>query len=152
MKNYLKLLAPLAGLLLLASPLVRADDAPATTPPPAADQTTPPPADQAKPHHGHGGGPAAMMEHVAKKLDLTADQQTKWDAIATQEKAALQPVLDDSNLSRQDRRAKMMEINKSFGAQRRAVLTADQQTKFDELIAKMRERRKNAPKPDAPTN
>ena len=143
MKLSLKLLVPVAGLLLLASPLIRAQDAAAPTPPPA---------DQPQHHKGGHGGPAAMMEHIAKKLDLTADQQAKWDAIAAQEKTALEPVMDDSSLSRADRRSKIMEINKTFGEQRRAVLTPAQQTKFDELRAKMHERRQKGAKPAAQTN
>ena len=143
MKNTSKFLSALAGLLLLATPALRADE-PAAPPPP-------PPGDQPKHEHrerGPGGGPGAMWERAAKELGLTAEQQAKWKDIAEQERAAVKPIMDDTSLSREDRRAKMMEANKPFGDQRRAVLTPEQQTKFDELRAKMAEHGPRGPKPD----
>jgi periplasmic protein CpxP/Spy len=133
MKTSHKLTLTLAGLLLLASPLVCAADEPAS--PPTGD----------KPRHEGHGGPGAMMERAAKELNLTPDQQTKWQEIGKQERAALEPLRDDTSLSREDRRAKAMEINKSFATQRRALLNPEQQAKFDELIAKMREHRGGGP-------
>jgi len=138
MKISLKLLAPLAGLVLLTAPLLRAQDAAPATPPPAD-----------KPEHRKGGpgGPGAMWDHAAKELDLTADQQAKWKAIGEQEKTAMQALRNDDSVAKPDKRAKMMEINKTYGDQRRAVLTDDQAKKFDEMRAKMRER---GPKKDKP--
>jgi len=141
MKTYPKLLSLLAGLLLLATPVLRADD----TPPPAP--ATPPPADGAdKPKHERRGG-GDMMERAAKDLNLTADQQAKWKAIGEEEHTALKALRDDTSVAKEDKRAKMGEINKTYGDQRRAVLTPDQQTKFDEMRAKMRERGPRGPKP-----
>lgn len=132
MKTFPQSLIALAGLLLLAAPALRAADEPAP----------PPPADQPK-HERHErgpGGPGAMMEHAAKQLGLTADQEAKWKAIGAEERTALQAIRADTSLAKEDKRAKAMETNKTFAAQRRAVLTPDQQTKFDEMRAKMHER------------
>ena len=81
-----------------------------------------------------------MMEHAAKELGLTADQEAKWKAIGEQERTALKALRDDTSVAKEDKRAKMQELNKGFADQRRAVLTPDQATKFDEMRAKMRER------------
>jgi periplasmic protein CpxP/Spy len=142
MKNTPKLILTLAGLLLLAIPSIRAADEPAA----------PPPADAPK-HERHGpGGPGAMMDRAAKELGLTADQQAKWKEIGQAERAAGKPIMDDTSLSKEDRRAKMKELNKTYADQRRAVLTPDQQTKFDEMRAKMAERGPRGPKKDKPEN
>ena len=133
MKNSPKFLILLAGLALLASPVVRAED-PAT------------PSEKPEHKRGPGGGPGAMMERAAKELDLTADQQAKWKAIGEEERTALKALRDDTSVAKEDKRAKMMEINKTFGDQRRAVLTDDQAKKFDEMRAKMRERGPRGPK------
>ncbi|MDI1319185.1 MAG: hypothetical protein PSW75_03185 [bacterium] len=125
MKYFPKLILALAGLLLLAVPAVRAADEPAG----------PPPGD----HPKRERGPGAMMEHAAKELGLTADQEAKWKAIGEQERTAGKALRDDTSVAKEDKRAKMQALNKGFADQRRAVLTADQATKFDEMRAKMRE-------------
>jgi Spy/CpxP family protein refolding chaperone len=135
MKTSPKHLLSLAGLLCLAVPFLRAADEPAA---PAPGE---PPKHERR-EHGPGGpgGPGAMMDRAAKELDLTADQQAKWKEIGQQERAALEPLRADTSLSKDDKRAKAMEINKGFADQRRALLTPEQQVKFDDLRAKMRER------------
>jgi hypothetical protein len=140
MKNSIKLLATLTGLVLLTAPVLRAQDA-----------TTPPPADKPEHRKGERGGPGGgMMERAAKELDLTADQQAQWKAIGEQERTALEAIKADASLEKDAKRAKAMETNKTFGDQRRAVLTADQQKKFDDMRAKMRERGPRGPKKDKP--
>ncbi|HKB56397.1 MAG TPA: hypothetical protein VKC51_02310 [Lacunisphaera sp.] len=131
MKNSLKFTLLLAGLIMLAVPVIRAGE-------PAA-----PPSD--KPDRSEHRGPGAMMEHAVKELGLTADQEAKWKEIRQREKTALDAIRSDSTLSRDDRRAKARETNKTFANQRRAVLNADQQKKFDDKRAKMRERGPRGP-------
>jgi Spy/CpxP family protein refolding chaperone len=135
MKNSLKFVSLLAGLVLLASPVVRAADA-------AADA---PNAPAAQGPGGGKGGPGAMLERAKKQLNLTADQEAKWKAIAEAERAAVADLRADTSVAREDRRAKMMELNKGFADQRRAVLNAEQQAKFDEMRAKMMERGPGGP-------
>ncbi|HTL66760.1 MAG TPA: hypothetical protein VL200_03785 [Lacunisphaera sp.] len=132
MKTPLKFLLLLAGLAVLAAPILRADDNP---PPPPSDQ----------PEHGPGGhgghrDPAAMMDRLARRLGLTDEQQAKWKDIGQQEKAALDALRDDKTVSKADRWAKFRDLRQQYMDQRRAVLTADQQKQFDEMQAKMRER------------
>ena len=127
MKNRLKLIPVFMALALAlaAAPALRAQDAAASTD---------------KPEQKRERGPGAMMERAAKELGLNADQEAKWKAIGQQEKTALEALRDDTSVAKEDKRAKMREINKGFADQRRAVLTPDQATKFDEIRAKMRER------------
>ena len=135
MKNQLKLIPVFLALALATVPALRADD-------------TAPAADKAgqKPKRD----PGAMMEHAAKELGLNADQEAKWKDIGQQEKTALDALKNDTSVAKEDKRGKMREINKTFADQRRAVLTADQATKFDEMRAKMRERGPRPPKGEKP--
>ena len=139
MKTSRKLLLSLAGLALLAAPVVRADE-------PAA-----PPPDKPEHRRDHGG-PGAMMDRAAKELGLSADQEAKWKEIGQQERTAIDPIRNDASLSKEDKRAKMMEVNKTYAEQRRALLNADQQKKFDEMRAKMREHGPRGPKKDKQDN
>lgn len=130
MKNRLKLIPVLLTLALAATPALRAADTP-------SDQ----------PEHKREHRPGARMEHMAKELGLTADQEAKWKAIGQQEKAALDAMREDSSVAKKDRQAKRTEINEGFANQRRAILTADQAKKFDqkreENREKMREHRED---------
>jgi len=125
MKNRLKLISLSLVLTMAAIPALRAEDAPADKP-------------EQKRERGPGGerGPGAMMERAAKELSLTADQEAKWKDIGQQEKTALDALKNDASVAKEDKRTKMREINKGFADQRRAVLTADQAAKFDEMRAK----------------
>jgi hypothetical protein len=49
----------------------------------------------------------------------------------------------DSSLSQQDRRAKMMDIHTSTNSQVRALLDPNQQKKWDEMQAKREQRMQN---------
>ncbi|MDI1250217.1 MAG: hypothetical protein PSV13_15250 [Lacunisphaera sp.] len=133
-----KRLLSLAGLLLLAVPFLHAADEPAT----------PPPGDGPKHERRGPGGPGAMMQQAVKELGLSAEQEAKWKEIGKQERTALEALRADTTVEKKDKRAKMQEINQGFADQRRALLNADQQTKFDDMRAKMRERGPRGPKPD----
>ena len=102
-------------------------------------------ASQSGEHRGeHMGGPRggpmnsqAMLDHMTKELNLTSDQQTKIKTILDDQQKQAQALRDDTSLSQQDRMSKMRDIHKSTMEQVRAQLTADQQTKFDEMQKRM---------------
>ncbi|MFI5337093.1 MAG: hypothetical protein ACHQ5A_09940 [Opitutales bacterium] len=128
MKQHLKTILFIVGAGLVLVPALSAQE---TTPPPAAG----------------GAGPGAgrrekMQERMIKALGLTADQQTKWTGIAQQQKDAMDKLRADSTVAPADRRTKAAELMKQFDDQRRALLTPDQQKKFDEMRAKQLERMK----------
>lgn len=88
---------------------------------------------------GHGQGmmssPEAMLAHLSKELDLTADQQTKVKPIVDDTFKQMQQLREDTSLSDQDRHAKMKQTHDSALAQVRPMLNADQQKKLDEMMS-----------------
>jgi hypothetical protein len=91
---------------------------------------------QQQQHHGRGHGemdPAKRTEMLTKKLKLTADQQPKVQEVLKSEHSQMEALHNDSSMSRDDRRAKMMDIHKASGDQVRALLDATQQKKWDEM-------------------
>jgi len=136
----MKLLLPLAGLALLATPALRAgnEPAPAPTGQPASheemrDRTVDHMLEQRERRQ-------EMGERMAKELGLTADQKTKMKGLLRQQRTAAEAIMDDEALSRDQRRAKLRELGQNNEAQRRAVLTPEQQKKADEMRARAREK------------
>ena len=83
---------------------------------------------QAQEKKGRGGmSPEARVEQLDKALTLTADQKTKITAILEKARDDMQAV------PKEERKEKMADMNKATNAKIRAVLTADQQSKFDAM-------------------
>jgi len=109
-----------------------------------SDQQSQPAASPAE--HGHGGrhfDPEKRSEMMAKHLNLNADQQAKLKDILTSEQSQMQKLHEDSSMSQEDRRSKMMDLHKTSNEQIRALLNADQQKKFDEMQSKHEQRMQN---------
>jgi len=117
----------LVGLICAARPSAVAQDS-GTNNQPSAPAGGPP-------ERGHGGhfDPAQRAERLAKELKLTSDQQSKVQDILKSEQSQMEKLHQDSSLSQQDRHSKMMDIHKTSSDQIHALLTADQQKKWDEL-------------------
>jgi hypothetical protein len=81
----------------------------------------------------HFGGP--MRERLYKKLDLSAEQKTRVDAILKESREKLSKISGDT-------RPKIEEIRNAAKTQIRLELNPSQQEKFDKLHARMEERRK----------
>jgi Spy/CpxP family protein refolding chaperone len=90
--------------------------------------------------HGHHRGDATAM--LTQKLDLTTDQQAQVKSINDDARSQMMALRNDTSMSNDDKRAKMMEIRKTSNDKIRAVLTDDQKTKFDAMQAQMQERMK----------
>jgi Spy/CpxP family protein refolding chaperone len=117
---------------------------PATTATPSTAQTST--ADAG----GMGGGPGGrrggagaegrqrMEAMLFNGITLSADQQTQIDSIRARHRADAQG-LDPRNNA--DDRQKMMQSMQAQMTEIRAVLTADQQTVFDQNVQQMRDRR-----------
>jgi periplasmic protein CpxP/Spy len=119
-----------AGLISIAVPFATAQDSPANT------QQTPPAQDNGGRHHGPPFNPDQRAAELTKKLNLTSDQQPKVLNALQSEHSQMQSLHQDSSVSEQDRRSKMMEIHKSADAQIRELLDSTQQKKWDEMQAK----------------
>ena len=129
------LLAFALGGLLYAAPAVIAqnnsgNDAQA----PAASAPS-----ESGPKHGRFD-PQERSQKLAKKLSLSSDQQGKVQDILQSEKSDMQKLRSDSSVAQADRRAKMMDIHKSYSDQIRALLNPDQQKKWDEMQARRQAR------------
>ena len=127
MKNSFKLILSLTGLVLLAAPVLRADE-PVT-----------PPADQPDRHEWrkeHRGEMRERFQHMAKELNLTADQQAQAEGIFKQTGDAVKVLHADPSLTEDQKHAKMQELRKSTRDQLHALLTPEQQAKAKELRAK----------------
>lgn len=135
----------LAGLTCAASSAIAQDTG--STP------QAPPPADTQPDHGGRRHfDPAQRAAMLNKQLKLTSDQQPKVLDILKSEQSQMESLRSDTSTSRDDRRAKMMDIHKASDDQIRGLLDSNQQKKFDEMQAK-RERwqgRRGGGNPPAP--
>jgi len=124
----------LAGLVYMVAPAAVAQDTGNN------DQQAAPSA--APPEHGYGHGhmdPAKHAAMLAKRLNLSSDQQSKVQDIFKSEQSQMESLRADSSVSQQDRRSKMMEIHKSTNDQIRGLLDPDQQKKWDEMQSRREE-------------
>src|SRR5271156_7091276 len=124
MKHSLLILAA-AGLISIAAPFATAQDNPSNNQPSAQEHGG---------WHGHED-PAQRTAELTKKLKLTSDQQTKVQDALQSEHSQMESLHQDSSLSQQDRRAKMMDIRKTTDGQIRGLLDSNQQKKWDEMQA-----------------
>jgi protein CpxP len=85
----------------------------------------------------------SRVEKLNAELSLTDDQKTQIAAIHKEENAALKVVSDDKSLDLAAKKAKNKEIRAAHAAKVRALLTPEQQTKFDALAAKPHEKDKD---------
>ena len=120
----------LAGLLLVVVPAAVAQD--------AGNNDQHPPA-AGPPEGGRMRArmdPARRVEVLTKELKLTSDQQAKALDILNSQRSQMENLHQDSSLSIEDRRKKMMDIHKASSDKIRALLDADQQKKFDDIEAR----------------
>ncbi len=97
-----------------------------------------------EPRRGHGrhggwGGrqdPAKRVQRLTKKLHLSAEQQSKIRSILEGQQTQAQAIRQDTSLSQQDRRGKMMQLRKDTHEQVRAALNPEQRQKFDAMAQK----------------
>jgi periplasmic protein CpxP/Spy len=87
--------------------------------------------------HGHRQfDPQKRTEMLTKHLNLTSEQQPKVLDALKSEQSQMESLRADTSTSQDDRRSKMMEIHKTTNNQIRALLTPDQQKKFDAMEAR----------------
>jgi len=79
--------------------------------------------------------PDQRLQMLTKRLNLTADQQTKIKPILENESQQMQTLHQDSTLTAQDRMSKMQQIRQSTNEQIKSNLNSDQQQKFEEMMS-----------------
>ena len=98
-----------------------------------------PPADTSR-----GRGPRVDMY---KDLNLTKDQQEKVKAIQEKQREEIEAIRNNSSLSREEQRSKMMDMRKKYSEQIEALLTAEQKEKLKakqkEMQEQMQQRRRD---------
>jgi len=73
------------------------------------------------------------MKDMTEQLGLSEAQVAKIQPIVAEEGKALRALQQDSALAQEDKRGKMREIRQAHAAKIRAVLTPEQQAKFDSM-------------------
>lgn len=130
MRKHWLLALVLAALVYAVTPAIAQDNG-------GNEQQTPP---AGAPPHGHGHmDPARRTEMLTRQLKLNQDQQAKVLDILKSAQSQAESLRSDSSVAPQDRRAKMMDIHKASNDQIRALLTPDQQKKFDAMQARRQE-------------
>ncbi len=128
MKKQALVLLGFAGFLLIASPVVRADEPAAGTPPP-------PPGEKGEKRERRQDM-RENFDKMAKELNLTSDQKIQIEAIRKQARESMKAVRNDTSLTEDQKREKGREIMKTAVDQERAILTPEQQAKQKELREK----------------
>ena len=126
----------------------------APPPPPDQQQQGPPPNGQMQGGH-RGMDPEKRVEMMQQRLNLNDSQTAQVRQIFREAHGQMESIRSNASLAPEDRRAQMMTLHQGEQARIRAVLTPDQQAKFDAMQARMRERRgdeggQGAPVPPPP--
>lgn len=87
----------------------------------------------APPPPERGARAAERMKHMAKVLGLTDDQKAKIGDILHKQMDQLMTLRDDDTKERREKFKEMRKIQEEGRAQIRALLTPEQQKKFDEM-------------------
>ncbi len=127
-----------------------------------AQDTAPPPLPPASQDGGgpgghHGDHMADMQEReqhqqemLARKLDLTADQQAAVKQIYADSDAKMMALHSDDSIPWDQKRPKMMAIMQDRTAAIRNVLTPQQQPQYDAMVAEMKARMQDHGGPGGP--
>lgn len=85
--------------------------------------------------HGKGDFKERKAEHLDSKLDLTDEQKTKVDSILESKHEQAKAIFQESH-------PKLEALKKSTDQEIRAILTPEQQVKFDKLAQEKEEKHK----------
>ena len=103
-----------------------------------AQNTVPPAAAEAQKEGKHHKNGAKQMDELTKELNLTADQQAKVKEVFKESQPQMKALHEDTTLAPKERHGKMKAIHEATQAKVRALLTAEQATKYDEFVAKQK--------------
>ena len=132
MRSFLKFVVPALVLGVMSGSIIRADDQAAPLPPPPPGNQPPPPPS------GPGGerrgrmDPAQQVQRLDAVLTLTDDQKAKATDIYKKMQTDMQALRSGAGTP-EETMVKRQALQKSTHDQIRALLTADQQTKFDAM-------------------
>jgi len=107
---------------------------------PSQESQTPTPDKHPGMHHEESADQHLQM--LSEKLNLTDDQKAKLRPILQDQMLQMKAVREDSSLSEEQKRAKMKSIHESSHDQINAVLTPEQQAKFEQMRKEQMEKHK----------
>jgi len=139
-----------AGLAMSAA-VAQQETAP--PPPPDQQQQGPPPDGQMQgPMQGgpHGMDPERRVDMLQRRLKLNDSQTAQVRQIFTEARAQMVAIRSNASLAPEDRRSQMMTLHQGEQSRIRAVLTPEQQARFDAMQEKMQERREHGGGESAP--
>lgn len=87
---------------------------------------------------------AEWQQKVKDELKLTDDQVSKWNALDTEYKDKTNATMQSADLDKDAQKAKMIELRKEKHAKFLELLSAEQQTKYNELIEKKKKEKEAA--------
>lgn len=82
--------------------------------------------------------PEKRLQAMKDQLGLTDDQTAKVKIIQDEGRGKMEAIRNDSSLSDEDKRTKSAALMQDESKRVRAVLTAEQQPKYDEMVEHMR--------------
>lgn len=82
--------------------------------------------------------PQQQVQRLAKRLQLTDEQQTQLLPILSQRAEQAKAIRNDTTLSVTDRRAKMRDLRQESEAQIKNVLTDTQKQQYDAMVQRGR--------------
>jgi Spy/CpxP family protein refolding chaperone len=131
MKSIFRIATIAAGLAVAALPAVRAaDETPPGPPPPAAPGDRAP--DGARPPRWQRD-PMERLQRMSEVLNLTQEQKDQIAAIIKGNAPQRQAIMKEAAAAQEAQRAKMRELRKETEQKIRALLTPEQQQKFDAM-------------------
>lgn len=80
----------------------------------------------------------AIRQHVARKLDLSADQISQFKAERAKIIAEIKAIRGDPSLTREQKHAKVRETVQAARAEMRGMLTPEQQAKVKHMRERLR--------------
>jgi periplasmic protein CpxP/Spy len=92
--------------------------------------------------HHSGESADQHLQMLSEKLNLTDDQKAKLKPVFQGQMQQMNAVREDSSLSQEQKRAKMKSIHESLHDQINAVLTPEQQAKFEQMRQEQMEKHK----------
>lgn len=85
--------------------------------------------------------PDSRLQRLTRDLGLTGEQQAKIKPILLEEYTQLEAMRGNDSLNRDQRREKLIALNKATSENIRAQITAEQQKKYDAIRQKIEDRR-----------
>jgi protein CpxP len=115
-----------------------------TIPMMAQDASAPPPQQGEMGQPGGRPTPAQMVDrqlgHLTRELSLTPDQVAQVKPILQSQMTQMTALHQNTEMQQADKRQKMMQIHSDSQSKIRALLTGEQQPKYDAMLAQEQQR------------